>query len=76
MILLRIRLAPCNPFAGGNLQLCEGAPLEQHVAGCSSALLGGALFLVCLAGLTVGEMGAPLAGTWWWMRLCLREVEV
>lgn len=46
------------------------------MAGCSSALLGGALFLVCLAGLTVGEMGAPLAGTWWWMRLCLREVEV
>lgn len=55
--------------------LGAGAARDVGAGGCSSAIFGVALFLVRLAGLTMGETGAPLSGTWR-RRLCLREVKV
>lgn len=37
---------------------------ELRAAGCSSAIFGAVLFLVRLAGVTMGETGSPLSGTW------------
>lgn len=54
--LTHLLVLTCPPRTGAELGACG--------AGCSSAMFGGALFLVRLAGPTMGETGSSLSGTW------------